>query len=119
MDERITILLEKLAEKLGTTADKVWEVLLIQAKVSAIYDIAFLCFFIVFTIVTRKPLQVIVKRVMRKDDEWTLISGSLGIAIILVVILISAVVTVSNAYMTVTALVNPEYWAIQQILKHL
>jgi len=120
MKEEITSMLKTLAEKLGTTVEYLWEVLVRQAYVSAITDIIMLVLFII--------AGTLFWRFHKKctDRGWyngeypeyigvasiPMILGSVAYFIWFIVILISI-------HNMITGFANPEYWALQQILNQI
>jgi hypothetical protein len=117
--ENLTELLRELAEKLGTTTEYLWEVMIRQAYISATLNLLYVIFFIVYTIAIWKVHLYLLKT---SDDESysryddyeenatipmiTCLMLWLGLAIGLFL----AIPVIFYGYM------NPEYWALQQIL---
>ncbi len=110
--------LEKLAEQLGTTAEKVWEVTVAQAQVEVIssitavalwYGAFFICFVVFVAVIHKYPNATV--------GELT---GDVGTAVFvvgLVSLLLGTVVLMANYTSAITAYYNPEYWAYQDILE--
>lgn len=105
-------MLEALAEKLGTTLAHLWEVLLLQAKVEAIETGIWLLIGTV-TLTIGWPLFV---RNMTcwetcNDSEFGRWLTGLGLSII------GGVAILTNLFRLPTLLINPEWWAIREILR--
>jgi hypothetical protein len=105
MNEQTLKLLESLAAKFGTTTEYLWGVLIKQAHISATTDLVrVLITIIVASILTKKILSV------DCDDpfyKW------LGIGVIWVIIggaFLGSIGGIVNGF------VNPEYWALQQVI---
>lgn len=121
----LTDLLQNLAAELGTTVEYLWGVLIVQAKVSAITNIGFVVFTIIFTLILyRVHLYFSKVKVWGDDTKYTKSGYSHYEGIILVpmglmvflnfVLLITSISLIPDI---VTTLVNPEYWALEQVLK--
>ncbi len=114
-------ILLKLANELGTTAEYLWGVLLSQAKIYAFTSsVEIICTFIFGFI-----LYGIHKRFIKNTDNNDSIYEEYDIAapifmgivsVVYVIVLMVAFFTISDV---VTAIVNPEYWALKQLLNHI
>jgi len=96
--------LQALASKLGVTAEYLWGVLLKQAPISAALDFAFIAFVAL--------LWCVIYRFRKHLDDFNVILFFFGV-IIMVVLTVLAVIIV---FVAPTALLNPEYWALKQVL---
>ena len=106
MNEESTALLEELAEKLGTTSEYLWAALLRQAPISIITDLLVLAVWVAVLILTFRKL----KKLSDKDYiELLWIFWGLGAVICGVI----APFVFSNM---IIVLLNPEYWALKQLL---
>ena len=107
--EAVQVILQPLAEKLGTTAQYVWGLQVKQAYVDGSIALVGLLFGMVIVGLT------IFLNWKHKDDEyydldlWSVISI---IPIIIGVVCIG--ITISTVF---TAFINPEYYALQQLIK--
>lgn len=122
MNEQTTQLIEKLAEQLGTTSEYLWGVLISQAPISALKSLILIGLTIVFTFMVWK----IHKGFMRNTDDehinYTYYDEYEPVAHILVgglgvFALIMFGLSIEAGGNAITALLNPEYWALQQILE--
>lgn len=110
--EKMTTLLQELAVKLGTTAEHLWGVLLKQAPISGIVDlILILCFVSAWVTV----FNIVQKNYRNWEDvqkfaAW-LVGGVISIYIVTFVLFKTEGI--------VTAFLNPEYWALSEILSKL
>ena len=103
--------LEQLAAQLGTTVEFLWGVMLKQAPISAITDLlqyallAVACYWCVrwFRWINRQ-----------RGDQAGHVIGCSIVSFIVGVVLITAFFSLPT---TVTALVHPDYWALQKVLK--
>lgn len=113
MKEDLTLLLQQLAEKIGTTTEMLWGVLLKQAAIDGILGAIFIVASVVISIV----LITLLKRKLM-DEEYEFLDESLDIVCVLVpviLIVVSAVLTRD----VIACFVNPEYYALKEILNAL
>ena len=107
--------LDALADKLGTTADYLWIVLVKQAQIEAIESIFILISGIGTTYFTMKLWWWLVPRIEAAEHEdggWIFL-GVIS-SIVSIVLIISSMFSV---FSIPTKLLNPEYWALQEIMK--
>ena len=102
--QQIIAMLKTLADKLGTTADYLWSVMVHQAIVEAYTNIAILA-------VAWFALGVLVLIVRKniKDDDW-----------ITVVVFGCAILGMLSAFILsrrIPMIINPEFWALNEILR--
>ena len=119
MDNVTTQLINELAQKSGTTTEYLWNVLIKQVKINAMMD---LCYYIIIII-----LGIIIYNVhkyLRKPKNeygFTGYDKHDGLDIIMIVITglwgLIALICFFNIGNTITAFINPEYWALKQIIK--
>lgn len=126
MDNETRDFLQSLADKLGASVEKVYGVLIKQAKIEAIKDVINLILLIISGIVLYTVFIHIYPYCKPKiptsqyefDREWpewvqlSMIFTSLGILINFIFILIQVSTTVSSC---VTAIMNPESYAIETL----
>jgi hypothetical protein len=118
----IILLLTSLAEKFGTTVEHLWSVLVKQAAIYATANIAltlvsvivWVCMFVLVQRKTRAPKET--KENPYPVPEWT----HEGAAIAWLVVAVATALAIFQVYHTIeiviTATMNPEYWALQQVL---
>ena len=116
--KEIAPLLEKLAEKLGTTSEYLWGILLKQAPIEATIIVGQMLLIVLFGIV----LIVLHKRFSSTVDGESLYSRyEEAIAIPMIVCMVVFVILALSAFYAIPELMygyfNPEYWALQEILK--
>jgi len=110
-------LLEKLADKLGTTAEQLWAVLIVQAGIEAqLYEFYLSISYVILGLsliffVLNAVFVMFTNRDMDDTFGWS-IAG----VFCLVVGIISGVINYEGFIVTSN---NPEYWALNEILKHL
>ena len=122
MNETTDKLIRDLAEKLGTTADHLWGVLCRQATISGVtnllvigvWAILLVCAFKFVQRKTTTPLKTEEDRYPRA--EW----NEEGKAVAWVVFGAATIITVltagCNLEYIIGSLLNPEYWALKQIV---
>lgn len=118
MKNQTTELLEKLAVQLGTTAEYLWSVLIVQARISAITDLIFLILAIVSGYFLYRTHLYLGKEgedmhsIYDRKDEAVIIPMFVGIIIwaIFFLVMFFSIGSIING------LFNPEYWALNKIL---
>lgn len=114
MNENTEKLIRELADKLGTTAEHLWEILIRQAPISALTDT------IVFGLsIAILPFAcwLLLKFMEKLDEEFhyfiaVILTGTASVACLIVII--GYIMTLS---VTIAGFANPEYWALKQIIK--
>jgi len=124
MDEKTLQALTALANKLGTTAEYLWGVLLKQAPITGVVDLLVCAGWIAGVVVWAKFVKRKTANHARTDydrypsAEW---SDDVGVCLAWASVVIAAGITAlvvgSGLSTIVAALANPEYWALRQILK--
>ena len=122
MDDKTTALIDKLAEKLGTTAEHLWGVLLHQAPISGAIDLAT----VVVMLLAAVGLVWFVKGKTTtppetKDEpyphaEWKDEGAGLAWLGMAIYLTVTGVVVIGSMQGIVAAFFNPEYWALSHIL---
>jgi len=117
--ENLTKLLNELAVKLGTTTEFLWEILLKQAPIDAIVGISLIVLFLILII----PYVMYIKwfskhcnELYKEDKESIHTVFCVIILIIMFALFIANICEINN---TITAIFNPEYWALKEILKYI
>ena len=122
MNEKTEQLVRELAEKLGTTAEHLWSVLMKQAPITAATDSVIAVIMIgvlwAFYRLVRSKTSVPPKS---EDDrypsaEWREEGAFLAWLILSIYGAITVVVVCCTISTVVTATMNPEYWALKQLL---
>lgn len=116
MNEQTTKLIEQLAQKLGTTAEYLWSVLVKQAHTEVIIFFTVLGITIIGTVLSAYLFKYVQK--FWSDEKapasaW--ISLVFGI-IIGICVLVGTISTIANVSDVISAITNPEYWALKQVL---
>lgn len=135
MNEKTEQLIRELAEKIGTTANHLWEVLNHQLYVEVMQGAVFA---VIFTVIAVAMSKFAAKKFKekpvfdqkgnpvldwndfpRKKADW---DGDNGWAVIFVAInaivaIVALTSTIDFVQLAIQAIFNPEYWALKQILK--
>jgi len=123
MDEKTLQSLAALASKLGTTAEYLWGVLLKQAPIAGVTSIFIHAVWIMFTVIlVRFVLKKTTKPQNTKDDpypraDWREEGAAVALTAVFFFVVLTALAMIDVFPMTIAALLNPEYWALKQILK--
>ena len=118
--EQLTTLLAALAQKLGTTVEYLWSVLIKQAYIDGVMNIIYCIITIVLIICSIYYLKYYAKNYKEwygsydgKELEHGIVLG--------IVLVITCILTLCTIFMfiptAITAFNNPEYWALQEILR--
>lgn len=120
MNQNQSEVLQQLAERLGTSVEYLWSVLVKQAYIAAATNAVWLIVVGLLVVATyRAALRYSVEGKALRDERGpfsnheipTLVSILLAVLCVALGLLFTNIVVV-----TITALANPEYWALQQIL---
>jgi len=120
MNEQTTKLIEQLAQKLGTTAEYLWTILLKQAPISAMIDLMCLVLFTIIGIALYKLHKYCAKKTGEDersiyDDRGELvIPAMLILTVIWIIFFIASFLSIGNI---INGFFNPEYWALKEILR--
>jgi hypothetical protein len=114
-DDKIANLLEELANKLGTTMEHLWNILIHQAYVEAFKNISIIAFFIIAEMLIFKYVIKYNKgkRFEDIDDDF----GFIAVILFIVILVLIIIIIMSLVPETIDAIFNPEYWALNHILK--
>ena len=118
MNNESTKLLEQLAEKMGTTVEYLWDILIYQAHIQAItvliqFVIIFIATYFLFKLHIRFNKQTDDKHSVYYEHEEAVIIPMVFAGIVMAVLIIVAFFCISDI---VNGFFNPEYWALQRIL---
>lgn len=117
MNETTAKLLEQLASKLGTTTEYLWSVLLKQASIDATTTL----FQFILIGISAKSLYSLHKKLCKEVDGYTGYEKNesyiFTMAIAGIIVAFLAVIAFFHIGDVVNGLVNPEYWALDRILK--
>lgn len=115
MDKQTTELLQQLAAKLGTTSEYLWSILIKQAYVSVVIDIIFYGIGVTFVYLTYKYAPKLWKKGDAEETDLEL-AYYFAAGGMMLIAGISALCTIIGLPYTLGTLINPEYWALKQIL---
>lgn len=119
MNDQTMKLVEDLAQKLGTTAEYLWQVLLKQAPISATINLLYFLLVIISGVVLYKLHRHFSKTVengnysIYDDREEVVIVPMLIGCLVWGVLFIVCLICLGG---TINGFVNPEYWALDKIL---
>lgn len=120
--EPVAKILEQLATQLGTTVQYLWGVLIKQAQIVIIQDAVLIGLAMVFFLFTKRVHSYLKKfhDERKKENGYLDFNGWLAALIVYWGIWIVLIfITINIASELVTAALNPEYWALEQILSKL
>ena len=120
MDSTTANLLSAMATKIVTTTEYLWRVLVGQAPISAMINIAIVLILIGVTYVAYRVMRKMqtLYKADRSEYEYE-IAYSASWAFLLVLCVVSLIVVPCSMENIVTGLFNPEYWALKQIINSL
>lgn len=118
MDDKTTQLLTDLATKLGTTAEYLWGVLVRQAYVNFWANVAYDVITIIAVCLTYKLITKAISYFsnLNDDDEPKLVAHMIVTVLVGIVTIILTIASLCNFDDMMTSILNPEYWALHQIL---
>lgn len=121
MNDKTLDLLTRLADKFGTTVEHLWGVLIKQAAITAVAEIVMAMVMVaawvwMFRFVRGKTTEKPETNDRYAQAEWE----QDGALIAWIVVSIAALITCLQIYEALTtgatALLNPEYWALKQVM---
>lgn len=120
MNEQSTKLIEQLAEKLGTTSEYLFSILVKQAQVDSICSIILLVLLLICDYVAIR-LHIKFSAPLPDDpiNDNLYDKYELGIVMVMlgVILPIATLFSLSNASNIIAGFYNPEYWALNYILQ--
>jgi len=108
------------AAHIGSTAPQIIEVLIKQARIEAVADV---CWFILVgagSVISAEYAIKLIKEIrqFKKDNPYVNIDGRvLCIGILSLVFFFSTLAAGACLQSSLTEFINPQYWALQQLLK--
>jgi hypothetical protein len=117
----IEVMLAELAEKLGTTIEHLWGVLLYQSFIFGISASFISMIMLAILIGTFYYLKKVGNERRKKVDwecEYDVDFLTIGWVFFTIIAIVFPIVILVTFYEIFTAFFNPEYWALQTILKH-
>lgn len=126
MKEELLTRLDALAEKLGTTGEYLWEVLVRQAEIQVYQDlltsaVLFICGGVLLALGLYLLKQSTSYVWGGNEDSYTTMSGranrKTGAFFSWAGSLFFLILSLSHAASLLTPLLNPEYWALKQVLE--
>lgn len=107
MNEQTQQLIDKLATKLGTTAEHLWGVLIKQAPISSTIDLIGIALLFAVLLYAYKLLK-------RADLDYA--DGPLAFALWWLFFLLGLIVSIIAMPYILSGFFNPEYWALKQLI---
>jgi len=122
MNEQAETLLRELAAQLGTTVGNLWEVLVAQAAIAAWtrYVPYLVLGLVVMAAMFHWPIRhlLTVESKARHDPHFnTSMARTAGGFLAIATIFLCGLAVVSDFYWAMTAWLNPDYWALDKILR--
>lgn len=118
MKEKVFEALKLLAAKLGTTADFLWDVLIRQAYIEGITSIIIASVPFILLIFYMIFVKWFFKNVERLEDDHENIWCACWITSVVLgaALMVTIALSICQIKHIVTVFLNPEYWALEQIL---
>ena len=120
MNDKTVILIEKLAAKLGTTAEHLYGVLLHQAPISGTVDLFIAVVMIVVGVIAvRFAKDKTTDKIVEGRHiyaKWSVDGAGLAWTAITFYLIVSTFFVIGSVQGIVAAFLNPEYWALSHIL---
>lgn len=122
MNEQTEQLIRELAEKLGTTTEHLWGVLVRQAPLNAaiyfVISALMMCMFWAFYRLVKRKTAVppVSESERRPSPEWENELMIIGWLLLGIYGAITAAVVLRTIYVVLTVTMNPEYWALKQLI---
>jgi amino acid transporter len=110
MNDQTAVVMQKLADKLGTTSEYLWSVLIRQAPLSGITDILQYAIIAICVFVYWRWVSSDKRDFSGCGDSWP------GALIVGIPLLFLVVVVFFWFPTTIYAFANPEYWALDRVL---
>lgn len=111
-------MLSTMAEQLGTTSEYLWSVLVRQGTIGGISRLVLMVLFLVFVVYYLSTLKGSIKLLCEAGDEpkpneilalvWVIAGGIVSLG--------ALAISVRDYNWIVSRLLNPEYWALTQIM---
>ena len=108
---------DALAAKIGTTAQRIWDVYVAQAKVEAIRDAVLSVILLIVAALSVRLILFFGKKFNDTDysEDGTVFGLGAAIVVLSAVIILCLVFSGVNAYAAIPEWFNPQYWAFQHL----
>ena len=114
MDIKTEALMRELADKLGTTVEHLWGVMVRQGPIQGVVELLLLAGMVGIIVALWRAVRA---KISGDDPEWDCDEMVSAICCSLALIsLIAAAITFAVLPMAITGILNPEYWALKQLL---
>ncbi len=114
MNEETTKLIQQLAEKFGTTAEHLWNVLVRQAPISAGCDILISIASVLIAYWFFRLIHIKTTDTEEKEADWKEEGAFVAWLLLGLFIVITSICILGSIEGVVSGFVNPEYWALKQ-----
>lgn len=118
MNERTEQLVRELAEKLGTTADHLWAVLVRQAPITSTVRVCILGL-VALALLAVGVMALRAFRRRRFPKAGDISPEALGIFFWCVACGVFVIGTLTSLPIIIAGFANPEYWALQEVMRSL
>ena len=117
MEHSTEVLIIELSDKLGTTSEHLWGVLVAQAPIYAVSAITLhVCVFTAMYFLVRFVLGKTTVKEGENSAEWNEEGGFFAWVFVAIFSLLEFLALVVDLSRLAGAIFNPEYWALQQLL---
>ncbi len=117
MNQETIELLKVLADKFGTTTEHLWSVLINQAFLSGLSNSAFLAVILIPSVWWIRYASREIRKEREHESYYSATSAETLRFIRILLILACVIAACILLHDIMTAFVNPEYWALREILK--
>ena len=123
MNPEIEQMLLALAQKFGVTVEHLWAVLIAQAKIEAGYNVAVIIVGLLYYVIAYCVWRIVYQSQTDDGEDFIDYEYATGRGICLgltIVVGMFAFFAIFDAgYNAATQLLNPEFWALQQVIRGL
>jgi hypothetical protein len=122
MDERTEAIIRELSDKLGTTGEHLWGVLVSQAPITGVIDLIVMAAWVFLIVMSFKFIhkKTTVPKGMENSPyqhaDWEEEVAALAWGGWAITTLLTLLVVGGSLSGTISAIINPEYWALKQLL---
>ena len=116
MEEKVFELLEKLADKLGTTVEHSWAILVKQAFIRGITLLIGTCIAVSIITVFLYNLRYFVETAIKEEKKYLVIISRVFLVVGGITFLFAVAFLMDSCSEIITNFFNPEYYALNKIL---
>lgn len=115
MNQETAALLRELAEKLGTTTEHLWGVLIAQARIEGWVDVGWLALLICVTV----PFAKFCMQWLSKERQYNEEARGIILFVAGALLTVTWFATLARVPLMLAAFFNPEYWALHELMQRL